>query len=123
MNVAERAKATYGQNAARIISNRAAEHEALARISHKLRATAARASVDFAAFASALHENVKLWTIFAADVAHSDNHLPIDLRARIIWLSEFVNIETRKLLKGEGDIAVLVEINAAVLMGLRGEEQ
>lgn len=122
MNVVERARATYGKNAVPIMSGRAAEHETMARVSHRLRAAALNSRKDFAPYASALHDNLKLWTTLATDVAHPDNALPDDLRGRIFWLAEFVSAETRKLLKGDGDVAVLIEINAAVLKGLRGQE-
>ena len=56
------------------------------------------------------------------DVAQPENALPNDLRARIFWLAEFIEAETRKLLRGAGDPAVLIEINAATMQGLRGAE-
>jgi len=123
VNVVERAREGYGKNAVPIKSHRAAEYEAIARISHRLRSAALSKDKNFAEFASALHENNKLWTRLAMDVAHPDNALPRDLRARLFWLSEFTAKETKRLLKKEGDVSILIEVNAAILHGLRGQEQ
>lgn len=122
MNVVERAREGYGKNAVPIKSHRAAEYEAIARISHRLRSAAKNQQNHFAEFVSALHENSKLWTTLAVDVAHPDNGLPKDLRARLFWLAEFTDHETRRILKNEGDVGILIEINAAVLHGLRRSE-
>ncbi len=123
MNVVERAREGYGRNADPIKSFRAAEYEAIARVSHRLRSAAQSKETKFAEFASAVLENNKLWTRIAMDVAHPDNGLPQELRARLFWLSEFTSKETRSLLSKEGDVAILIEINAAILHGLRGPEK
>ena len=81
-----------------------------------------RKTEDFPEYIAALHENRKLWSTLAIDVAHPDNGLPQDLRARLFWLAEFTESETRRLMNNEGDVAVLIEVNAAVLQGLRGQE-
>ena len=122
MSVVERAREGYGRNAVPIKSHRAAEYEAIARISHRLRAAAAKKSSDFPEYIAALYENSRLWSTLAVDVAHPDNGLPKNLRARLFWLAEFTENETRRLMKNEGDVAVLIEVNAAVLQGLRGQE-
>lgn len=122
MNVVERAREGYGRNAVPIKSHRAAEYEAIARISHRLRAAAMNRGKNYAEFVSALSENSKLWTTLAVDVAQAENSLPQDLRARLFWLAEFTTHETRRLLKNQGDVGILIEINAAVLQGLRAQE-
>ncbi len=119
MNVVERAKEGYGRSAAPVKSLRATEYEAIARISHRLRASALKQKTDFPEFVEALAENNKLWSTLAIDVAHKDNGLPQDLRARLFWLAEFTGHETRRILKNEGDVGILIEVNAAVLQGLR----
>jgi flagellar protein FlaF len=104
-------------------SPRAAEYEAIARISHRLRSAAQHRDQDFPGYVAALNDNLRLWTTFAVDIAQADNALPKDLRARLFWLAEFTIAETRKLLRGDGDIAILIEVNAAILQGLRGSEE
>jgi flagellar protein FlaF len=122
VNAVERAKEGYGRSAVPIKSHRAAEYEAIARISHRLRAAAMKRTSNYAEFVEALSENSKLWTTLAVDVAQPENQLPQDLRARLFWLAEFTTQETAKILKNEGDVSILIEINAAVLQGLRGRE-
>lgn len=122
MNVVERAREGYGRAAVPIKSHRAAEYETIARISHRLRAAAKIRKTHYAEFVAALHENSRLWTTLAVDVANPDNGLPRDLRARLFWLAEFTDKETRRILRNEGDVAILIEVNAAVLQGLRGAE-
>ncbi len=122
MNVVERAREGYGRNAVPIKSHRAAEYETIARISHRLRAAAMNKSKNYAEYVSALSDNSRLWTALAVDVAQPENDLPQDLRARIFWLAEFTTHETRRLLKDEGDVGILIEVNAAILQGLRVQE-
>ena len=122
MNVVARAQDGYGRSAIHMKSPRDAEYEAIARISHRLKSAAQQRNSDFAAYVGALHENNRLWTILAAELAQPENELPKDLRARLFWLAEFTANETRKLLRNEGDVGILIEINSAVLHGLRGQE-
>lgn len=121
MNVVERAKEGYRSNSAPIKSHRAAEYEAIARISHKLRYAGMNRDANYPEFVEALSENSRLWTTLAVDVAQAENGLPQDLRSRLFWLSEFTSHETARILRGEGDLSILIEINAAVLHGLRGQ--
>lgn len=122
MNVVERAQDGYGRNAVLMKSPRDAEYEAIARVSHRLRSAAMNRDRDYPAYVMALHENARLWTTLAIEIAEKDNGLPRDLRARLFWLAEFTGSETRKLLRNEGDVGILIEVNAAVLQGLRGPE-
>lgn len=122
MNVVERARDGYQNTTVHMKSPRDTEYDVIARISHRLRAATQNRGKDFSSYISALHDNNRLWTTLAANVAQPDNDLPKELRARLFWLAEFTNSETRKLMRGEGDIAVLIEINASILQGLSGSE-
>lgn len=73
---------------------------------------------DFPTFAAALHDNRKLWITLAADVADSQNGLPRELRVKIFYLSEFVQIYTRKTLTEALSVDPLLDINLAILRGL-----
>lgn len=124
MNLVERARQGYGRSVAPIRSVRATEYEAIAKISHRLRQAALNRKGDFPGFARAIHDNRKLWQILATEVAQSENGLPNELRARLFWLAEFVETESRRILRNEGDVGILIEVNASVLQGLsaaRGE--
>ena len=47
--------------------------------------------------------------------------LPPALRAQLFYLYEFTDQHSRKVLAGNASIEVLVDINTAVMRGLRGE--
>ena len=118
MNLLERAREGYGQSAPTIRSHRASEYEAIARVSHRLRNAAHDRKGDYPAFVTAVHDNRKLWSILAADIAREGNALPTGLSSRLFWLAEFTEAESRRLLRGEGDVGILIEINACILQGL-----
>jgi flagellar protein FlaF len=100
-------------------SLRGIEYDLFARVTHRLKATLGRR--DLAALAAALHDNHQLWTVLAADVAEPGNALPPALRARLFYLYEFTDQHSRKVLAGDASAEVLVDINTAIMRGLRGE--
>ena len=63
----------------------------------------------------------KLWGILAADISDKDNTLPKELRGRIFYLYEFTSQHTSKVLRKEASVDVLLDINTAVMRGLRSE--
>jgi len=100
---------------------RGIEYEVMARITQRLKAAAARTDTDFASLAAAVTDNQRLWMTLACDVADEGNQLPRPLRAQLFWLYEFTEQHSRKVLAGEADAGVLLDINLAVLRGLRGD--
>ncbi len=119
MNAYAQAQRAYAPTQAPIKTPRSAEYEVIARISHRMKR--AMQSDDFPGLAEALHENNKLWTTLAADVAHPDNQLPKDLKARILYLSEFTRQHSAKVMQKRENAVPLLEINAAILKGLKQE--
>ncbi len=95
------------------------EYDVLARITHRLRDAAEQRAIGFGVLAEALHDNAQFWTVLASDVASQDNLLPKELRARIFYLAEFTHQHTRKVLDGDATVSALLEINVAILKGLR----
>ena len=67
------------------------------------------------------HDNRRLWTILAADVSLPENPLPAPLRARLFYLAEFTQAHSRKVLLGQARADILVDINTAIMKGLRSE--
>lgn len=121
MNAFARTQRAYGAESDPTRTPRSLEYEAIARITGRM--TVAGRSLDdgrFAKLAAALHENGKLWTIFATEVADKANPLPQDLKARLFFLGEFTRRHTERVLSGEASIEPLIEINTAVMRGLRG---
>ncbi len=113
------AKTAYAANKTPIRTTRGTEYDAFALITHRLRTAEARGRPGFADLAQALHANRRLWTMLAADVAEDGNALPPGLRAQIFYLAEFTTQHSRKVLRGDDTAEALVDINTAIMRGLR----
>lgn len=120
MNAQFMAQAAYAGKDAATRTPRAIEYEVFARITQRLRAAASTdAPGGFAQLAQALHDNRKLWTTLAMDLADNGNALPVALRARLFYLSEFTAQHTSRVLVAEAGADVLIDINTAVMRGLQ----
>jgi flagellar protein FlaF len=115
------AHAAYTLPVAPTRTPRAAEYEVIARITKRLDAASRAAPADHPRLVAALAENEILWSTLAADVAGPGNGLPQALRARLFYLYRFTAEHSRKVRDGVASAGVLVDINTAVLRGLRGE--
>jgi flagellar protein FlaF len=112
------AQTAYGRNSRAIKTPRDTEYDAIAQITRRMKAADGKAE-RFSDLAAALHENRRLWTILSADVAHPDNPLPQDLKARLFYLAEFTDAHSSRVLQKQTSAAPLIEINTAVMRGLR----
>ncbi len=112
---------SYARPEAPTRSLRSIEYDLLAAISQRLRATWAARATDFPALVGALTDNTRLWSALASDVALPGNSLPAALRARLFYLYEFTATHSRAVQDGKASVEVLVDINLAVMRGLRGE--
>tara|TARA_R110000850_G_scaffold667_2_gene3972 strand:+ start:64 stop:417 length:354 start_codon:yes stop_codon:yes gene_type:complete len=117
VNATTLAQRGYAPNAAPLKSARKAEYDVIARITSRLRS--AIEAKDFPKLIHAMHENRTLWRKLAIDVASPENLLPDDLRARLIYLAEFTEHHSRRVLRREVSATPLVEINTAILRGLK----
>lgn len=122
MNALQMAQNAYATSQAPIRTPRTAEYEAFARATHRLQRASEHSSPNLSDMAHALQENRRLWTILAADVAEDGNQLPPELRGRIFYLAEFTRQYSSKVLKSEAPADVLIDINTAVMRGLRQAE-
>lgn len=102
---------------------RSIEYDLLARMTQRLTQAESRKDKDYAGLLAALNDNERLWSAFAADVASPGNGLPARLRAQLFYLFEFTAHHSREIAAGRGSVGVLVDINTAVMRGLRGEGQ
>lgn len=100
---------------------RSVEYDLLARATADLGTAWAQRSQNFATLAAAIDANLRLWTMLGADVADPGNALPQALRAQLFYLYEFTADHSRAVLEGRSSVEVLVDINTAVMRGLRGE--
>jgi len=121
VNTTLQARAAYGAETGAVQTPRATEYRAFARITHRLRSAIA-IDGDMPALAAAIHDNRRLWTILAADVADPANPLPQTLRARLVYLAEFTRVHSGKVLREGASPDPLIEINIAVMRGLSGAD-
>lgn len=121
MNAFSKAQNGYAVNAATTQTGRRSEYDLVAGVTYRLRETAQHAKTNFADYAGALHDNRRMWTTLAVDVADEKNELPQMLRARIFYLAEFTAQHTTKILRHNASVMPLLEINMAVIRGLKNE--
>ncbi|WP_189367027.1 flagellar biosynthesis regulator FlaF [Tateyamaria omphalii] len=111
----------YTEHATSTKSGRRSEYEVIAKVTQQLRDRAMDAKTNYAAYADALHTNQRLWTALVVDVVDDQNPLPAELKARIVYLAEFTRHHTRRILRKKASVLPLLEINMAVLRGLKQE--
>lgn len=111
------AQSAYGAASAPARTTRGTEYAVFEKITARLK-RAAETNASMSLIAEAIYDNRRLWTMLATDIASPHNGLPQDLRARLFYLAEFTDLHSRKILKGEGAVAPLIEINRAVMAGL-----
>lgn len=121
MNTHRLAYSAYGRPDTPVKSQRSIEYDLFARVTKQMIAASAAKSSDFAGFVRALHDNTMLWRTLASDVAEPENGLPKALRAKLFYLYEFTAQHSSKILDDQAQIEVLIDINTAVMRGLRGE--
>jgi len=119
MNIAALARSAYSDASAPIKTERSTEYQIFAQITHRLTKASKEDLASFIDLAEAVHENRRLWTILASDVVDNDNGLPAQLRAQIFYLAEFTEAHSRKVLAKQATANALVEINTAIMRGLR----
>jgi len=112
------AQRAYTPDQSGMRSPRSVEYEAFARVTRRLR-SAAREEAGHGELIAALHENRKLWNFMAAAVADPGNQLAPDLRARLFHLAQFTTAHSRKVADNRAGVDALVEINTAIMRGLR----
>lgn len=115
------AQTAYAASAAPVRTERGTEYAAFQKVTAQLN-KALRDKLPMPQRASALHDNRKLWTILASDLADNDNGLPQSLRAQLFYLAEFSLLQSRKALDDPAALEALVDINTAVMRGLSGQE-
>lgn len=115
------AHAAYARPEAPQRNPRAVEYDLLARATKALAQASARKTGGFPALIAALDDNQRLWATLAADVAEPENGLPAKLRAQLFYLYEFTTQHSRAVRDNKASVEVLIDINTAVMRGLRGQ--
>ena len=119
MNASALAQRAYAPTNVSTRSDRSIEYDVIARITARMKA--AIVAESFPKLLEALHDNRKLWRTLAIDVADDQNQLPADLRARIFYLAEFTDHQTNRVLREKDSAVPLLEVNMAILRGLKQE--
>ena len=109
------AEQTYGDASLPTKSDRNVEYQAFAHATRGLNA-ARKGQGDLA---RAILDNRRLWILLTGDAAHENNRLPDELRAQIISLGLFVQQHSVKVMDGTSPIDALIDINTAIMRGLR----
>lgn len=97
------------------------EYDLLARAAQRLQSGWRDRAANPVGLIAAIDQNERLWVALASDVAIPENSLPAELRAKLFYLYEFVTHHSSGLRGGKGTVEVLVDINTAVMRGLRGQ--
>lgn len=120
MSLHAASKIGYGAATRALGTERDVEYSVFGQVTGQL-SRAMRPGAEFGELAEALHQNTRLWTVLATDLALPDNPLPESLRAQLVSLAIFARKHTAKVLAGEESAEILVEINTTVMRGLRGQ--
>jgi flagellar biosynthesis activator protein FlaF len=115
------ARSGYAQAAAPVRTARGTEYAAFAHVTAGLTSVDASDRRQFPALARAVHDNQRLWGALSDDLRLEGNGLPAALRAQLLGLAEFVRRHSNQVLAGQAAVQPLVEINTAIMKGLRGE--
>lgn len=110
----------YGHyGSAGLRTERNSEYDAFSYVTRLLRD--AKSSRLGPATVQAIHKNSELWSILATDLAQPDNTLPDETKAGLISLAGFAIRQGFSVLNNVGTINSLIEVNVAIMKGLRGE--
>ncbi len=121
MNSNHHARSGYRAAATPIRTERDTEYQVFAQVTHRLKALDETDRSNFPQVAQAVFDNQRLWGILSEDLMEDGNALPIELRAQIVSLAEFVRRHSLAVLGGRASVAALIDINTAIMKGLRGE--
>lgn len=124
MNALLKAKSAYSAAKAPTRTTKDREYDVIARATHGLaaahKAASQAAGTDgFKVLADALHKNRKMWTLFEVDLVAKENQLPQELKNNLFSLAEFTRQHTSKVLSRKANVRPLIEINMAIMRGLR----
>lgn len=112
----------YNQSVQSTGNDRDVEYQAFVHVTQAMSTVNEDAPDYLSRLHEALHKNLKLWTILAADVADANNKLPAELRSNLFYLAEFTRHHTAKIQSGiVKDVSALIDINKSVMRGLRAQ--
>lgn len=119
MNAHTKARNIYAASFVTTKTPRSIEFAIMAKVTRQLQSAAAERSTDFPRFVTALDQNRRLWSMFTTDLLDADNKLDQTLKVQLIELGAFVQKHTTQILAQQAPVKPLLEINAAILRGLK----
>lgn len=111
--------AGHGYGSGILRTPRDAEYEVFSRVTRMLREAAEGG--HGASLIAAVHKNNQLWTILAGDLSGPGNGLPDQVRAGLLSLAGFSLRHGHLVLARKAGVDPLIDINMAVMRGLRQE--
>jgi flagellar protein FlaF len=122
----QQAHQAYSKNALQNADPRQLEAKILMLAASKLQAAKDDwENVDRLLLDQALTFNRRLWTFLVGGVLEEGNPLPVEIKANIANLANFIFKQTNSILlePKPGDLDILITINCNVASGLRGEAE
>jgi flagellar protein FlaF len=113
----------YQQASRRSETPRDTEYRLFAQVTRALMDVKSKPREDLAAWIDVLHWNRRMWAALADDCSHPGNTLSDSVRAQIISLSLFVHRHSSHVMRREGDIDTLIELNRMMMQGLSGRPE
>ena len=101
---------------------RLTEYRLFAQVTKALTDTAEH-GMEHESWAEALNWNRRLWMTLQLDLANETNQLPEALRAQLISVAIWVDRHTSLVLRGDGEIEPLINVNRTIMEGLAAAEQ
>ncbi len=120
MNAQLKAKNAYAAANAQISTPKSYEYKIIARVTREIIEAARKGKDGFPALLEAVELNRKLWRILEQDLVSDDNQLPASTKENLVYLAEFTRQYTPKIIRREAGVQPILEVNTAILRGLRG---
>ena len=119
MTAAHFAQQAYKNSQRELASEKSIELQVFSQITSRLRAVDMTETGGMSKLAEALTDNVKLWNILFTDLSLDSNKMADDLKAQIMSLAKFTQSHTFEVLAGRAKHDVLIDINQAMINGMR----
>lgn len=121
MYASEMAKRGYATSQKQVASETELEVKIFTEITGRLIAAKPKEVGGFSKLAEALTDNARLWNLLFLDMTHETNTLPLELKNGLLYLAEFTRLHTQKVLRGEAEHEILIEINKSIIAGKRAQ--
>ncbi|PHR91173.1 MAG: flagellar biosynthesis regulator FlhF [Robiginitomaculum sp.] len=121
MQNSEMAKRGYATSQKQVASETELELKVFTGITGRLAAVDIKAPGGPTDLAEAVTDNARLWNLLFIDMTHKGNTLPLELKNGLLYLAEFTRLHTIKVLNGEAEVGILIEINRSIIAGKRAQ--